>query len=33
LFGFLLGLDGLLDLSHFEFDQRAFDVTPGVKVS
>lgn len=32
LLGFLLGLDGLLNLCHFEFDQRAFDVTPGVKV-
>jgi len=32
LLGFLLSLDGLLDLRHFEFDQRASDVTAGVKV-
>jgi len=32
LLGFLLGLDGLLDLGHFEFDQRASDVATSVKV-
>ena len=32
LLGLLLGLDGLLDLCHLEFDQRASDVTTGVKV-
>jgi hypothetical protein len=32
LLGFLLGLDGLLDLCHFEFDQRAFDVATGMEV-
>jgi hypothetical protein len=30
LLGFLLGLNGLLDLCHLKFDQRAFDVVPGV---
>jgi hypothetical protein len=32
LLGFLLGLNGLLDLCHFEFDQRASDITASVKV-
>lgn len=33
LLSFLLGLDGLLDLCHFEFDQRASDVAASVKAS